>query len=821
MPYRWKGKQRADPESVRRWYPRDDQGDLGSGGGDGILLPLLYIGLEGTDASYSVPIQIGSSGQSISLQIDTGSSDMWVASSSCSSGPCGNVPSNKRFDPSSSSDNVPNGQPFSINYLRGGVNGTVMFDTVSVGGYSIGGQAFAAADSVESESLSGDFSGIFGLALPANSIISSIVPPTTNSFDGATIGSNIFSLTPISLAPAARFLSLTLSRPGSDAVPALLGIGKHPTQQVPQIDQSKIVYSTPLPSMSSAGTSASQHFWKSSINDITVWVNGEPKSVSLTASAFTPGSSGPTAVLDTGIPVILATKALADGIYGALGIGPASDGNYYVDCSTPLNLTITLDGRAPIPVHPLDLTLVPPNDVSSKSCIGMIQAASTPISDMILGVPFLRSVYMVMAYQVPERDGSFTDLRPTEESDSEAGAAVVNEIRPRLGLQSLVDASTALDEFHQVRVLGQPLSNSPSNNSSGSGKSGHLSVGVEVLLGLIGFFALCVGLFALRFFLMRRKYNRGDIGNGPSTTPQNIPGGAQSGGLFGFFRRKKKSGYTDVKSRGEYELADTGKEGPPSSEDELRRIRYHAYLNNKERYPSSYSTSTARTRVDEEQGHADEFGGKKKRSPSAGSDARSQSDDHGHDATRNVYGDPWDPTTTLDWDNTNPTLVGKGPRTHRKNATELSDPQPPSPTAAERVPMLSADRLSPTAPSFAHVRERSVDLPPLPHDSPIEETPMVASTSVSIPSDLEEFGATSMAGIGTAARGSFIDTDIQFSHKHSGSMSSTASTLYNGRSRPGRSPSGPRGSSYSTGSHSNSYTLSGSGNRSGSSGLGS
>jgi hypothetical protein len=55
-----------------------------------------------------------------------------------------------------------------------------------------------------------------------------------------------------------------------------------------------------------------------------------------------------------------------------------------------------------------------------------------------------------------------------------------------------------MDEFHTVRVLGQPLSSagtpdSGSKPSSSEGVSSHgLSVGLKVLLGLVGAFALAL-----------------------------------------------------------------------------------------------------------------------------------------------------------------------------------------------------------------------------------------------------------------------------------------------------------------------------------------
>jgi hypothetical protein len=172
----------------------------------------------------------------------------------------------------------------------------------------------AAANQVDNEELAPLFSGILGLALPHNSIIAQSIPPgTSNSPDGAPFSSNIFGITPN--APTSHFLSLSLSRPGSDRIPAYLGIGKHPPGLVP--DPSKVQYST----LSSDSTS---FFWKASVKAMSVWVNGVEKPVSLGKSNT--GADFPSAVLDSGVPLILTTSAVCNGIYGALGIGPSSDG---------------------------------------------------------------------------------------------------------------------------------------------------------------------------------------------------------------------------------------------------------------------------------------------------------------------------------------------------------------------------------------------------------------------------------------------------------------------------------------------------------------
>jgi len=176
----------------------------------------------------------------------------------------------------------------------------------------------AAATVVNNEPLTSGFQGILGLALPLNSVIAQKIPPVTgNTPDGAAWASNLFSLTPVSAAPAAHFLSLSLERPGSDRIPSLLGIGHHPSSLVP--DPSKIHY------YSLISNNVGVIYWKVTVRAITVYVNNQPKPVDIEYS--TSGEEFPTAVLDSGVPVILTTTNIANGIYGAIGIGPASDGN--------------------------------------------------------------------------------------------------------------------------------------------------------------------------------------------------------------------------------------------------------------------------------------------------------------------------------------------------------------------------------------------------------------------------------------------------------------------------------------------------------------
>jgi len=143
-----------------------------------------------------------------------------------------------------------------------------------------------------------------------------------------------------------------------------------------------------------------------------------------------------------------------------------------------------------------------------------------------------------------------------------------------------------MDEFHTVRVLNEPIGGSSSNtpNSSGNpGKKG-VSVGIDVLIGVGSFFALCFLLFGLRWVLLRRRYRR-----------ENLAGVARDS--------------KDPPAWGDYQLANRASEleGIPS-EDTLRAARFDAYMRN-QRVQSHYTMSSGQTLAEE---GADEEGFPKK-----------------------------------------------------------------------------------------------------------------------------------------------------------------------------------------------------------------
>lgn len=112
------------------------------------------------DAEYLCPVTIG--GQTLNLDFDTGSSDLWVFSTEL---PASEQSGHTLYNPSTSGK-VDTGETWSISYGDGSsASGNVYFDKVVVGGTTVASQAVEAAETVSSEFEADAASdGLLGLA---------------------------------------------------------------------------------------------------------------------------------------------------------------------------------------------------------------------------------------------------------------------------------------------------------------------------------------------------------------------------------------------------------------------------------------------------------------------------------------------------------------------------------------------------------------------------------------------------------------------------------------------------------------------------------
>ena len=132
---------------------------------------------EQNDSEFLAPINIG--GQTLMMDFDTGSSDLWVFSTDL---PTSESTSHTLYDPSKSStfQNM-TGSTFQIQYGDGsGASGVVGTDTVNIGGAAVTSQAVELATSVSAEFVQDALSdGLVGLAF---SSLNSVQPQPQNTF---------------------------------------------------------------------------------------------------------------------------------------------------------------------------------------------------------------------------------------------------------------------------------------------------------------------------------------------------------------------------------------------------------------------------------------------------------------------------------------------------------------------------------------------------------------------------------------------------------------------------------------------------------------
>jgi hypothetical protein len=503
------------------------------------------------------------------------SQQQWVASDRCNSAAC---QSRSGYDVTLFSDNngLETGEDFDINYVVGGASGPIIISNVSFANTVIYDQSFASCNRVEDEQLgSMEASGVMGLALPSNSIIQdtlSLDAPNANNTQ--TASNSTGSLLPglwQGISSSYRFFGLGLQRLPSDGGNgnSTLTFGDFDRNYL--TDGADIKFSSALPD-----SDGIVRKWSLIVNDFYVRVNGSQVQIPLS----TTGANTPTAILDSGSPLNLASVSFLNAMYGAVNVGPAADGSggYYVDCTLPLELSISVGGSL-IPIHPLDSNLKQDNSGTgsggSEGCIGAFQAVSgatggnaTLPADFILGTPFLRSVY---------------SLYSCNSNSVNASAASENDCSsPRIGLQALYNSTAsyqaAIDDFNKVRVQGitlgdnsqingQTSSSASSSSKGGFGSGAKIAVGVVV--GLVGILAI----MAVLLFVLKRRRSK--------LLPEDVADDAISGtdtkntdgiGMVGLSEKERQKARELALLHGQFVEDHDGGRGSPSSAPDQRLV---------------------------------------------------------------------------------------------------------------------------------------------------------------------------------------------------------------------------------------------------------
>ncbi|GJJ14459.1 hypothetical protein Clacol_008723 [Clathrus columnatus] len=312
---------------------------------------------EEQEAEWLGNITIGTPGQPFFIDFDTGSSDLWVPSSSCTSSTCG--PKNK-YNATDSSTAEPQPGSFGITYGDGStVSGGVKTDTVTVAGVVADNQFFSPVTTLSDNFEDNPIDGILGMAYPELSSLGQD-PFFVTAFSQGAVPKNEFAF---KLASSGSSLYLG----GTDSSLYTGSIEFHVV-------------------------SGSQGFWQ---------IGG----ASIAVGSNTAVSNFQT-IIDTGTTLVYGPPSAVETLYSKIPGSEASneqEGFYTFPCSSVPSVSFSWDGgnpglsRVPSKVNLFNLGTA---GEGSSQCVGGIAGQDLGLGDNVwlLGDGFLQNVYTVFSF---------------------------------------------------------------------------------------------------------------------------------------------------------------------------------------------------------------------------------------------------------------------------------------------------------------------------------------------------------------------------------------------------------------------------------------
>ncbi|GAA5901695.1 uncharacterized protein JCM6883_000367 [Sporobolomyces salmoneus] len=301
---------------------------------------------EQNESLWAGYITIGSNSQSFLQDFDTGSADLWVPGSGCTSSACS---SKHKYNPSTSSTSATTTKQLDVSYGDGSTSsGPAYSDSVTVAGLTASKQVFGSATTLSSSFGSSPEDGLVGMAFP------SISQLQTSPFFQTLISQG---------KVASPQFSFKLTKSGAS------------------LDLGSMVSSRYVAGTTQWTPVTSKSYWNVQAQ---TQVNG--KSVS-SLGTFA-------AIVDTGTTLIVAPTSSAKSFYASVpGSAPYSNGYYTFPCSSVPSVSFTFPGMTAawtIPASTFNLGRV---SSTSSLCVGALVGQDVGIQAFIMGDRFLSSVY--------------------------------------------------------------------------------------------------------------------------------------------------------------------------------------------------------------------------------------------------------------------------------------------------------------------------------------------------------------------------------------------------------------------------------------------
>jgi len=328
------------------------------------------------DTTYYGSLAVGTPPTSYDVILDTGSADLWLASSTCTTG-CSSVP---QFDPSSSSSFRNLSTAFQITYGSGAARGFLVQDTVQMAGFSIPSQTFALCNQISANLLTSPVSGLLGLGW--KQIASSGATPF---WQGLVQGGSWTA--PLMSFVLTRFNNVSTANAAEPGGVFTMGYTNS------SLFTGDIEY-TNIPT-------GSQSYWLIPLTDINVQ-----------GSSVVSGSQN--AAIDTGTTLIGGPAAAIAAVFAAIPGSVKGTGNYdgywLYPCATDVKVTMTYGTGKAWPISSSDFQL---QQISKTQCLGAffeIDTSGSTAPQWIVGDTFLKNVMSVYRFNPPSV--GFASLAP-------------------------------------------------------------------------------------------------------------------------------------------------------------------------------------------------------------------------------------------------------------------------------------------------------------------------------------------------------------------------------------------------------------------------
>lgn len=314
------------------------------------------------DTGYYGTIAIGTPPVSYDVILDTGSSDLWLTSSTCGAG-CGTSPT---YDPAQSSTFQNLSKPFEIQYGSGAAAGYIAEETVQMAGFLVAKQGFGVVNTLSSNFNTNPVSGIMGLAW--SPLASTQQMPFWQTLaSGGNWDSALFG---VQLTRYGNVSGAAENEPGG-----VIDMGY----------TNSSLYTGSIEYHNLVGT---PQYWEINMNTLTV----QGKSIDIRGIS--------TVIIDTGTTNIAGPASAIASIYAQIPGSQAGTGQlqgyYTYPCSTTVDVQFNFGGNT-WSMSPADFMH---SQASTTECIGafFISSIGEGGPSWIIGDAFLKNVYSVFKY---------------------------------------------------------------------------------------------------------------------------------------------------------------------------------------------------------------------------------------------------------------------------------------------------------------------------------------------------------------------------------------------------------------------------------------